>query len=263
MSDYYKILNVDKNSPQEDIKKSYRALAMKYHPDHTNGDKESEEKFKQISEAYDVLSNPEKKQDYDNPQRDFLKDIFSNMGGMGGFGGGNPFHRQRTNVVREDVPKRGMDTQQVINANISDFILGGKVELNFDYFDLCNECNGNGGKNFIQCKECGGSGAKTIMTRRGNTTFSSMEPCTACKGRGFSYEKICDKCNGDCKIPKSKKLMIDIPVSLKDGMGIRMVGASGKGTNGAPNGDLLVKVNMRYPNVSELTEEQISLLRSI
>ena len=262
MSDYYKVLNVNKNSSQEDIKKSYRTLAMKYHPDHTNGDKESEEKFKKISEAYDVLSSPEKKQNYDNPQRDFLKDFFGNINREGGFGR-NPFNRQRTAVVREDVPKRGIDTQQVISTNIANFIFGGKVELEFDYFDLCDECNGNGGKNFIPCKECGGSGMKTSMSQQGNSTFSSMSPCIACGGRGFSYEKVCDKCNGDCKIPQTKKLIVDIPASLKDGMGIRLVGSSGKGTNGAPNGDLLVKVNMRYPNVSELTEEQISLLRTI
>ncbi len=262
MSDYYKILNVDRNSSQKEIKKAYRALAMKYHPDHTNGDKESEDKFKKISEAYDVLSNPEKKQNYDNPQPDFLKDFFGNMGGMRGFGG-NPFHRQRTNVVREDEPKRGIDVQQVVDANIADFILGGKVELTFDYFDLCDECNGNGGKNFITCKECGGNGVKITTTQQGNSMFSSTTPCMTCRGRGFIYEKVCDKCGGDCKIPKTKTLMINIPASLKDGMGIRLSGEGGKGTNGAPNGDLLVKVNMKYPNVSELTEEQISLLRTI
>ena len=129
MIDYYGILGVDKDASDDEIKKSYRALAMKYHPDHTNGDKEAEDKFKKVSEAYETLSDREKRQNYDNPQSDFLKNIF---GGMGGFGI-NPFQQRRPNVNRENAPKIGMDVRQEINVSIADFIFGGNVEIKIDY----------------------------------------------------------------------------------------------------------------------------------
>ena len=260
MSNYYKILGVSKDASEDDIKKAYRKLAMKYHPDHTNGDKDAEEKFKKVSAAYEILSNKEKRHGYDNPQRDFLKDFFG--GGMGGFTG-HPFQQRRPSVNREDIPKKGMDVRQEILANISDFILGGKVDVTIDYVDWCDECNGNGGKGFLKCKECNGIGMKTVTSRRGNHTISSGTTCGACRGRGFTYERSCEKCNGGGVIHNKKNIAVDVPIGLRDGMGIRLAGAAGSGTNGAPNGDVIVKVSMRYPIASELTEEQISLLRGI
>ena len=259
MSDYYETLGVSKSASNDEIKKAYRALAMKYHPDHTQGDKDSEEKFKKISVAYDVLSNKEKRQSYDNPQRDFLKDFF---GGVGGFPG-NSFRQHRPNIRREDLPKKGIDIQQEIWASIADFIFGGKVEVKIEYIDWCDECNGNGGKNILQCEECGGVGMKTVLSRQGNRTISSGTTCQACRGRGFTYANTCEKCNSHGRIQHTKSIVVDIPVGLRDGMGIRLPEAAGRGTNGAPNGDVLVKVNMRYPPASKLTEEQISLLRDI
>ena len=259
MSNYYEILGVDRNASPDEIKKSYRKLAKEHHPDHTNGDKELEEKFKKISEAYNTLSNQEKRQQYDNPAPDFLKDFF---GGMGGFGG-NPFRQRRPDLNREELPKRGVDVRQEISASIADFIFGGKVEININCVNWCEECNGNGGKNILVCKDCNGIGMKTILTRQGNHTISSGVPCPTCRGRGFSYANTCEKCKGNGKIQSTQKVMIDIPAGIRDGMGIRLAGAAGKGTNGAPNGDVLVKVNMRYPIASKLTEEQVSILRDI
>ena len=259
MIDYYGILGVGKDASDDEIKKSYRALAMKYHPDHTNGDKEAEDKFKKVSEAYETLSDIEKRQNYDNPQSDFLKNIF---GGMGGFGM-NPFQHRRPNVNRENMPKKGMDVRQEINASIADFIFGGKVEVKIDYVDWCEECNGNGGKNATKCKVCNGMGMRTIISQQGNHTISSAAPCEACRGQGFTYANKCEGCKGIGRIQDTKTISVDIPAGIRDGMGIRLTGAAGRGTNGAPDGDVMVKVNMRYPIVSELTEEQISLLKGI
>ena len=260
MSDYYKTLGVNKDASGDEIKKAYRKLAMKYHPDHTKGDKELEEKFKKISVAYEILSNKEKRHNYDNPAPDFLKDFFG--GGMGGFQG-HPFQQRRPNVNREDIPKRGMDVRQEIQASVSDFIFGGKVDVIIDYVNWCDECNGNGGKGFLKCKECNGIGMKTVISRRGNQTISSGSTCQACRGKGFTYEKLCEKCKGEGVIHNKKKIAVEIPIGLRDGMGIRLSGAAGRGTNGAPNGDVIVKISMRYPIASELTEEQISLLKDI
>ena len=258
MNNYYEILGVNKSASNDEIKKSYRKLAMKYHPDHTNGDKEAEVKFKKISEAYEILSDREKRQNYDNPPNDFLNSIFGRMGGFNI----NPFQQREPNINRKSMPKRGIDIQQVIDASIADFIFGGKVEIKIDYIDWCDECNGNGGKNILKCKVCNGIGMRTIRSTHNNHTISSAGPCEACRGQGFIYASKCEGCNGG-KIQNTKMIEINIPVGLRDGMGMKLVGMAGKGTKGAPNGDVIVKVNMRYPIVSELTEEQISLLRDI
>jgi len=260
MIDYYSVLGVSKGASDEEIKKSYRKLAMEHHPDHTNGNKESEEKFKKISEAYNILSNKEKRQEYDNPQHDFLNDLFNRS--MGGFGS-NPFRQRRNSVDRDTLPKRGADVQEEIHINMSYFILGGQIEKDINYIDLCDECNANGGKNKSTCNECGGIGMKTVRIQQGNHTVSTAAQCTVCNGSGITYKNVCEKCNGQGKTSSTKKITINIPIGLKDGMGIRLSGAGGKGTGGAPNGDVLVKVNMIYPTVSTLTEEQITLLKGI
>lgn len=262
--DYYEVLGVDKNASEDEIKKAYRKLAKKYHPDLNPGDKEAEEKFKEANEAYEVLSDAEKKAKYDrfghagvdpnygaggagygggfNGQGfDFdLGDIFSNIfgGGFGGFGGGsNP-----------NAPQRGSDTQTSVTISFEEAAKGCEREVQFSRIEVCDECHGSGaapGSSPKTCPECNGRGQVTSQQRTPFGVIQTQKACSRCGGRGTIIENPCKKCHGAGRVRKPVKITVKIPAGIDDRQIINARGQGNKGVNGGPAGDLRVAINVR------------------
>lgn len=262
--DYYEVLGVDKNASEDEIKKAYRKLAKKYHPDLNPGDKEAEEKFKEANEAYEVLSDAEKKAKYDrfghagvdpnygaggagygggfNGQGfDFdLGDIFSNIfgGGFGGFGGSsNP-----------NAPQRGSDTQTSVTISFEEAAKGCEREVQFSRIEVCDECHGSGaapGSSPKTCPECKGRGQVTSQQRTPFGVIQTQKACSRCGGRGTIIENPCKKCHGAGRVRKPVKITVKIPAGIDDRQIINARGQGNKGVNGGPAGDLRVAINVR------------------
>ena len=257
--DYYEVLGVNKNATEDEIKKAYRQTAKKYHPDLHPGDKEAEEKFKEANEAYEVLSDPDKKARYDqfghagvDPNygagqggygagfggMDFdLGDIFSSF--FGGFGGG------RSNP---NAPQRGSDTQTSVTISFEEAAKGCKRTVQTMKIDVCEECHGSGcqaGTSPKTCPECHGKGQVTAQQRTPFGVIQTQKPCSRCNGRGTIIENPCKKCNGTGRVRKPSTIEINIPAGIDDRQVINARGQGNKGINGGPAGDLRVVVNVR------------------
>lgn len=260
--DLYKILEVERNVSQEDIKKSYRRLSKKYHPDHNPDNKEAESRFKEISAAYAVLSNPDRRRDYDNPASNFNLNEFFN-----GFGfGGSIFSRVRRQRPKPDPnrPLKGLTINMEIGVLFTKFILNGQIDLKFDFMDICLDCKGTGAKESKICGRCNGSG-QVIEVKSGQGVYmQTASTCPECKGRGGVVIENCDICSGSGKIEvKNKKVRFDVLKGMRDGSTIRLEAAGGKGVNGGVDGDLIIKLNMILPTKDDLTEEQLKILEEI
>ena len=270
--DYYEVLGVAKTATPEELKKAYRKLAIKYHPDKNPGDKEAEEKFKEAAEAYDVLSDPEKRQKYDQfghnmgpqgfPGGGFggghgftMEDIFSQFGDifgghggfdMGGFGsaaGGRPRKRQR----------RGDDLRITLKLSLEDIAKGISKTLKLKAFAKCDHCNGTGAKDgtaFVTCPTCHGSG--TVM-RTQQTIFGlsqSAAVCPECNGDGKIIKENCTYCNGTGVQHKEQVVSFNIPAGVADGMTLTVKGKGNAPMHGGVNGDLLVVIEeIKHPEL--------------
>lgn len=262
MKDYYKILGVNENATQEEIKQAYKKLAMRYHPDKNPGDKQAEEKFKEINEAYSVLSDPEKRKQYDQLRKFGVgagagfnyEDIFSNFktgfGDKFGFADsfledllnqffdrGEFFRRSRRGVVKGD------DINIDVEIPFLTSIHGGEIYVDVPKKEICDVCGGTGAKpgaKVYTCPVCGGSG--TISDIKGVFAFS--KPCPRCYGRGKIISEICYNCNGTGQVHKVKKIKIKIPAGVDSGTMLRIKGEGEPGINGGPNGDLYVHVKV-------------------
>ncbi len=248
-SDYYEVLGVSKNSDPNTIKSSYRKLAMKFHPDKNPGDKEAEKKFKEISEAYEILSNPEKKQAYDT----YGHEAFSQgAGGFSeGFGGGfgsfsdifEDFFGDfggRSSTKRE---QRGQDLKYEVEIDLREAFTGIKKEISFDTLIRCDDCSGSGsekGSGLQDCGACGGSG----RTRASQGFFTVERTCSSCGGAGQVITDPCSSCNGEGRRRKNRKLEVNIPAGVEDGSRIRLSGEGAIGQNGSSPGDLYLFVSM-------------------
>lgn len=253
--DYYEVLGVDRNASAEEIKKAYRQLGKKYHPDMNPGNKEAEAKFKEVGEAYAVLSDPEKKRQYDQfghaafeqggaggfENMDFT-DLFGDiLGGL--FGGG----RTRTS----NGPMKGANMHAAVRINFEDCVTGTERELDLNLKEECEKCHGSGAKPGTTpetCSKCGGKGqvAYTQQSLFGMTR--SIQPCPDCRGKGKIIKEKCQDCNGSGYISKRKKIQVSIPAGIEDGQSIRIPGKGEPGVNGGPRGDLLVEVQVgRHP----------------
>jgi molecular chaperone DnaJ len=252
--DYYEILGVTKNASADEIKKAYRKLAIKYHPDKNPDDKSAEEKFKEAAEAYDVLSNPEKKQKYDQFGHAGMggaagggggfggmnmEDIFEQFGDIfgGGFGGfGGQRSGRRVN--------RGSNIRVKVKLTLEEIAKGVQKKIKVNKFISCNTCNGSGAQNgaFTNCSTCKGSGQ---VTRIVNTMLGQMQTsstCPACGGEGRTIQNKCNTCFGDGIIRGEDVITVDIPAGVEDGM---QLSVSGKGNAGPRNGiagDLLILI---------------------
>ncbi len=230
--DYYEILGINKSSTKIEIKKAYRKLAMKYHPDKNPGNAEAEEKFKQINEAYQILSDDEKKAVYDQYGKEGLEgrgyktdfnfnDIFDMFNDMfeGGFGSG--FEEEKSYTPYD------IDKALEITLNFEEAAYGISKEIEIEYFALCRECRGSGAKEKEKCPTCKGKGS--ILT--GNGFIRMSQTCPTCRGKGYIIKEKCKKCNGRGFIRKKEKIHIDIPAGVDNGMKMRIPGKGNESSN--------------------------------
>ncbi len=267
--DYYEVLGLGKNASDAEIKSAYRKLAKKYHPDLNHGDKEAEEKFKEVNEANDVLSDPQKRQRYDqfgfagvDPNYGAgqggagfgggfggvdLGDIFGDIfgGGFGGFGGG----RANTNA-----PRKGHDIQASVILTFEEAAHGCTKKVTINRQQTCPDCGGTGaerGSSPETCTECGGRGYVVTQQRTPFGVMQSQQPCPHCGGRGTIIRNPCKTCRGTGKTGARKTLEVKIPAGIDDDQNIALRGQGDAGTNGGPAGDVIVRVTVKEDPVFE------------
>lgn len=254
--DYYEVLGVAKNASEEEIKKSYRKLAMKYHPDRNPDSKEAEDKFKEVKEAYEMLSDAEKREAYD---RYGHAGVDPNMGGgAGGFGGGgfaDAFGDIFGDIFgggrgRSNGPPvyRGADLRYNLEITLEQAAHGFDTTIRVASWDSCETCHGSGskpGSSPSTCGTCGGHG----QVRMQQGFFSIQQTCPKCHGTGKVVTDPCAPCNGQGKIKRNKTLEVKIPAGIDNGMRIRSSGNGEPGTNGGPPGDLYVEIHIKQHSV--------------
>lgn len=246
--DYYEILGVERSADQQTIKQTYRKLALKYHPDRNSGDPEAENKFKEISEAYQVLSDPAKRQKYDQFGHQGLNgsgfqpftgfdEIFESFGDIfGDFFGGS--RRNRSRAIS------GEDLRYDLSIEFMEAVEGVEKEIDIEKLVLCDSCNGSGaqaGSSPVVCPQCGGSG----QIRRSQGFFMLSTPCSRCHGTGQYIQNPCQECGGFGKTEKRKKLTVKIPAGVDTGSRIRLRGEGEPGMFGGPPGDLYIFVKVK------------------
>ena len=263
--DYYEVLGVSKGASDDEIKKAYRKLAKKYHPDMNPGDKEAEAKFKEVNEAYSVLSDEQKRARYDQfghagvdpnygaggPGGGFggfdmgdidLGDIFGSFfggGGFGGFGGGG---------ARRNGPQKGESLRANLTITFEEAAFGCEKEINLNRTEECDECHGSGcqpGTTAETCPDCRGTGVVRVQQRTGGFAFSSTAACTRCRGTGKIIHSPCKSCGGSGSVKKSKRITVTIPAGIDDGQAVSLRGQGNAGKNGGPAGDLIVGVRVK------------------
>jgi molecular chaperone DnaJ len=282
--DYYEILELQKNASKDEIKNTYRKLALKYHPDR-NKSPGAEEKFKEISEAYAVLSDDEKRKKYDTyghvGSEDVFRgseanfeEIFRDMGfggfaktifeqmfgggrGAGGFEGStNPFSGFGFNIGGNR--RKGRDILYDMELSLEDVVRGKKDEIELPKFESCNDCDGTGAAHGTKprtCNTCNGQGqTRRVYNQNRFSTFISLEPCQTCNGKGQMIDKPCTSCLGSGKIKQNKKLKINIPSGVEDGMTLQLTG-EGEYSEQGPPGDLLIRLHVLPHNLFERLED--------
>ncbi len=259
--DYYEVLGVSKSASDDEIKKAYRKEAKKYHPDLNPDNKEAEAKFKEINEAYEILSNPEKKQRYDqfgfagvDPSYgagrgdagfggfdfgDIFSDIFGGFGGFGGFSGASS---------RRNGPKRGADVRKTIDITFEEAAFGCRKKINITANDPCDTCHGTGarpGTHPDKCPDCGGTGQVRTQQRTMLGYVTNVTTCPKCRGRGEIIKEPCRDCRGTGRVKRNKTIEVNIPAGIDDGRTIQLSGSGEAGDKGGLNGDLLLTVRVR------------------
>ncbi|MCF2906810.1 molecular chaperone DnaJ [Pseudoalteromonas sp. DL2-H2.2] len=248
--DYYDVLGVSKDAGEREIKKAYKRLAMKYHPDRTAGDAELEAKFKEVKEAYEVLTDSQKRQMYDQ----YGHAAFEQNGGAGhgGFGGGADFGDIFGDVFgdifgggrRQSRQQRGADLRYSLDLSLEDAVRGKEVEIQVPTWVSCKPCDGSGAKSGSKPKTCSTChGAGQVQMRQG--FFAVQQTCPTCQGSGQVISDPCDSCHGQGRVEKTKTLSVKIPAGVDTGDRIRLSGEGEAGMHGAPAGDLYVQVSVR------------------
>lgn len=261
--DYYEVLGVDKGADDATIKKAYRQLAKKYHPDMNPGDKEAEKKFKEASEAYAVLSDPDKRRQYDQ----FGHSAFEGGGAGGGFGGfdfsgadfsdifgdifGDFFGGGSRGGARNNGPMKGANLRTSVRISFEQAVFGVEKELDLNLKDTCKTCNGSGAKPGTSpetCRKCGGHGQVVTQHSTPFGTIRNSQVCPDCGGTGKTIKEKCPDCHGSGYISSRKKIQVSIPAGIDNGQSVRIRDKGEPGVNGGPRGDLLVEVVVdRHP----------------
>jgi molecular chaperone DnaJ len=265
--DYYKILEVDKSASQEEIKKAYRKLALKYHPDKNQGNSEAEEKFKEVSDAYSILSDENKKSQYDR---------FGSVGGNNS-GGGNPFNMddifsqfgdifgRRSNGPQQ---RRGSDLRVKVNVTLNDIIFGCTKKIKYTRHDKCNTCDGKGGEELTTCLPCQGTGHRSVVQNTPFGTIRQSAVCNHCSGSGKSVKSPCKSCSGVGTQVKQETVDIEIPKGAVNGSFMSMP-QYGNCIRGGVPGDLQIVVEeipdplFKREELNLIYDENVSIVDAI
>jgi molecular chaperone DnaJ len=262
--DYYEVLGVNRNADAEEIRKTYRKLAVKFHPDKNPGDKQAEDKFKELGEAYEALSDPQKRAAYDqyghaafDPRQRAGRGGFSGASGAGGFhdpfdifrevfgaGGGSIFENLFGGAQDPSAPHRGDDLRYDLEITLEEAALGCEKEISVKKMDRCEACDGSGaehGSKMRTCSTCGGRGQ--VLMSRG--IFSIAQTCPNCKGAGRILERPCKSCHGEGRRERSSKIKLRIPAGVDAGSRLRSSGNGEAGLRGGPSGDLYVMLHLK------------------
>ncbi len=261
--DYYEVLGVERSADQATLKRAYRKLAMKYHPDKNPDDKEAEQKFKELNEAYEVLSDDEKRNMYDRYGHDGVN---PNMGGAGfnGFSGGfediineffgGGFGGFGSSQSRSSRPRKGKTIQMAVELEFNEACFGAEKQIDFLRTENCSDCSGSGaekGTEIKSCSACNGTG-KIRTTQRGIFGEQIIEHrCSVCSGKGKTFEKACNTCKGKGIVKKKRNIDIKIPAGVDDGQVMPLRGEGNLGTNGGPRGDVHLVMRVKSHKIFE------------
>ncbi len=259
--DYYEVLGVAKGASDDEIKRAYRKLAKQNHPDLNPGDKKAEELFKEVNEAYSILSDPEKKSRYDQFGH---AGVDPNYGGGGGFGGfdmgdidlgdifgsffGGGFGGGFGGSSRRNGPQKGENLRASLTITFEEAAFGCTKEIDLNRTETCEDCHGSGcapGTTAETCPDCRGSGAVRVQRGAGGFAFSTTTTCPKCKGTGKLIHSPCKTCNGAGSVRKKKRVSVNIPGGIDDGQAVSLRGQGNAGVNGGPAGDLLVGIQIK------------------
>lgn len=268
-SDYYEILGVSKSASEEEIKKAYRKLAIKYHPDKNPGDNAAEEKFKEISSAFEILKDPEKRRKYDQfgPDAfrgggstggvdpfDLFRDVFG--GGSGGGGFGSIFDDFFGGSTSRNDGSQGSDLRVSVTISLEQASQGIEKEIKYQHHDKCESCSGSGsaaGSGKVMCSTCGGIGQ--VASNQG--FISIRRTCPTCNGSGVTIEKPCKECRGEGRKKVQGTVKVNIPMGVSDGNRLCSRGRGDAGMQGGPRGDLYVDVNVKNHKFFERDEDDL------
>ena len=267
--DYYEVLGVSKDATEAEIKSAFRKKAKEYHPD-INKSPDAPEKFKEAQEAYACLSDKDNRAKYDKfGHAAFDNSYGGGSGSAGGFSGGNPFGDFDFSDIFEEMfgggfangfgsafsssrrssnsnaARKGSDTLYGINIDFLDAVYGCKKDIDLEYYENCEDCDGKGGHGERECSECGGSGYVIKQTNSFLGVIQTRSVCPECNGRGKTFRSKCDECKGTGKVKVRKTITIDIPQGINTGEQLRIAGKGEPGTNGGPNGDLYLEIHVK------------------
>ena len=264
--DYYEVLGVSKGASSDEIKKAYRALAKKYHPDVNRDDKTAEQKFKEINEANDVLSDPEKRQRYDSYGH-------AGIDGSAGFGGGFDMDFDISSIFstifgggggrssRRNAPMRGDDVSPArVMLSFEEAAFGCSKEVTYSRIEVCLDCDGSGaasGTTADTCSTCNGTGSVSVRRQTPLGYMQSSHPCETCNGAGKIIKNPCPSCRGNGQVRKTNKRQVNIPAGVDDGQQLSVPGQGNAGRNGGPPGDLIITVGVRPHPIFERSRYNI------
>ncbi len=266
--DYYEVLGVQKGVSDDELKKAFRKQAKQYHPDLHPNDKEAEAKFKEVNEAYEVLSDKEKRARYD---RFGFAGVDPNYGaGSTAYGGGNPFSQDidlndifnsffggfggSSASRNKNAPRKGSDVETSVTISFEEAAKGCKKEIQYEIVDTCKECNGTGaesGANMKTCPACNGKGQVTVSKRTPFGVVQTSQTCDRCRGKGKIIEKPCKKCSGAGRIRTTKTVNVTVPAGIGQDQILNVSGHGNSGYNGGPSGDLHVYINVKRHEIFE------------
>ena len=263
--DYYEVLGISKGASEDEIKKAYRKKAKEYHPDLNPGDKEAEVKFKEVSEAYEILSDSEKRSRYDQFGHAGVDPNFGaggaggGFGGFGGFGGGMDFDlgdifgsffggNSGGRRANPNAPRRGADVSTSISIDFLEACHGATKTIEFSRLEQCPDCKGSGAANpdsIKTCPDCNGSGQVRVSQRTPFGMSTTLRPCPKCSGKGKIISEPCKKCSGSGRVRKTHKNEVNIPAGISDGQAMTLRGQGDSGLNGGSSGDVIIDVIVR------------------